>query len=78
MYSIQYGMGSTIAIITFTVWPDLTNTQLLPRAHEGKAIGLSIYPGIFQDLQLQASCEWHNTIKINERKRHKYALCRPL
>ena len=29
---LQYGMGSKIAIIGFTIWPDLTSTQLLNHA----------------------------------------------
>ena len=29
---LQYGTGSTIAIIGFVIWPDLTSTQLLNHA----------------------------------------------
>ena len=29
MHILQYGTGSTIAIIGFAIWPDLTSTQLL-------------------------------------------------
>ena len=58
---LQYGTGSTITIIGFAIWPDLTSMQLLNHAIKTRS---TVYTGLLalrqtSSNQSKGTCEVH-------------------